>query len=659
MFALDATGPGPWADVWGALERKGGWVFPAYTPFGCKTAKALRDYNMDGAARARANELIEEDRLYRAAIEAWRADKIPPELDLPPGFKFHRAPFKHQVYGIQLALLSWRKFFLWDMGVGKTATVIETLRILKARGQFRKAVLLLPPVVVPTWHREAMKLSDGEFKLAEWDASSVSAKELRGVGWTNKLPRAGFAPDALIERCKGADIVLLTYPSARIEGVRAAQLNQASAVTRLDYDVIVADESQRLGSAESNQTQAALQMSAVASRRILMSGTAADTPAKLFSQLKFLSPALMPMNQDQFRDMYMEMDLLRPYMIRTFKNLGDLNARVDMVASRLGKKDCLDLPARTTTDVPFDVGSKQRARYNELVENYRASLSVEDDDNFGIVPDVPVAALLRRVDGGTRVNKLRQVLSGFLLPEADKSVCDSCEHLLPCAMQRVKPYTKACKVVKVAPPLVPARDFENPRLVAFRQLLENILEADDTNKVIVWANFKVELDDIEEVCKKDGIGYVRLDGTSMQRIGEYEERFMSDPECRVWIGQSKTGVGITLTSANYTIDYAPSWDWDADQQKRDRNYRAGQTRPVTEYRLVAGETVDEYIYGLLTFKTHVSKNLLDYVACGVCSQRESCSKDGTQPFDKDCIYENSVERPTAKLASLGDDDCDV
>jgi hypothetical protein len=122
----------------------------------------------------------------------------------------------------------------------------------------------------------------------------------------------------------------------------------------------------------------------------------------------------------------------------------------------------------------------------------------------------------------------------------------------------------------------------------------------------------------------------------------------------VWIAQSATGVGITLNSANYTIDYAPTWDRVHDKQKRDRNYRAGQTRPVTEYRLYAEGTLDEFILATLRFKDNVAFTMLEKVACSACPHQRRCAAEENRPFKPGCVYKADVSKPKQTLGLVND-----
>jgi len=666
VFRLDARGPGPWSSAMGATQVKDGWLFPSYPPFGLPVLRTLRDtvrgLTEDDSVATTEQGLVADESLCEAAEKAWASKKFA-DLPLPAGYRFFREPFKHQAYGIALGFAKWRKFYLWDMGVGKTAVALEVLRLLKAWGRFKRALVIVPPVILTTWERECQKVTGGEFKVALWSTDEVSDRDVKAAGWGKGLPRAEYVRAVLAARAQAADVVVVSYAMARIEAMSATKEKRLNPLDVLDYDVVIADESHSIGEWDSKQTQAALDLSAKAGRRILLSGTAADHPKKLYPQLRFLAPGLMPMGYWQYCDRYMVRHPEIHHLVLSYKNLNELNDRVSLVASRMKKTECLDLPPRRTIDVPFRLGAKQAKRYNELVAEQQASvdLFLKGKKHLPVlqgdeVHPVNRGDLITAAKGGVRSTKLRQVLSGFINPSPDLSMCDACPHLAECVPAEVMPHTPRCKIDPTPTEAqAPVRDFENPRLPLFKSILGNILEGDPTNKVIVWANFRLELSDIKAACDELGTGYAFIKGANPSKMREHEEAFENDESCRVWIAQSATGVGITLNSANYTIDYAPTWDRVHDKQKRDRNYRAGQTRPVTEYRLYAEGTLDEFILATLRFKDNVAFTMLERITCSACPHQRRCAQEENRPFKPGCIHKAEVSKPKQTLGLVKDD----
>jgi len=58
------------------------------------------------------------------------------------------------------------------------------------------------------------------------------------------------------------------------------------------------------------------------------------------------------------------------------------------------------------------------------------------------------------------------------------------------------------------------------------------------------------------------------------------------------------GTGINLTAADYVIICDPWWNPAVEDQAAGRSHRIGQKNPVTIYRLVTGNSVEEKVMEL-------------------------------------------------------------
>jgi SWI/SNF-related matrix-associated actin-dependent regulator of chromatin subfamily A3 len=75
--------------------------------------------------------------------------------------------------------------------------------------------------------------------------------------------------------------------------------------------------------------------------------------------------------------------------------------------------------------------------------------------------------------------------------------------------------------------------------------------------------------------------------------------FQGDPPTTVFLISMRSGaVGLNLTAANKVFLMEPLFNPALEAQAVGRAHRMGQTRPVTVYKLVAKDTVDERILQL-------------------------------------------------------------
>ncbi|MCP4830743.1 MAG: SWF/SNF helicase family protein, partial [Gammaproteobacteria bacterium] len=77
------------------------------------------------------------------------------------------------------------------------------------------------------------------------------------------------------------------------------------------------------------------------------------------------------------------------------------------------------------------------------------------------------------------------------------------------------------------------------------------------------------------------------------------------------------GTGLNLTEADTVIHIDPWWNPAVEDQASDRAYRMGQQKPVTVYRLVTKDTIEEKIIAL----HHDKRDLADQVLSATSSSK--------------------------------------
>jgi SNF2 family DNA or RNA helicase len=149
--------------------------------------------------------------------------------------------------------------------------------------------------------------------------------------------------------------------------------------------------------------------------------------------------------------------------------------------------------------------------------------------------------------------------------------------------------------------VAPTLRLESSKLAAFAHLLEGLLE--NRHKVLVFSQFVDHLSLIRAHLDRNGIHYQYLDGsTPMAQRKQSVDAFQAGEGDVFLISLKAGGVGINLTAADYVIHMDPWWNPAVEDQASDRAHRMGQLRPVTIYRLVARNTIEEGIVELHAHK---------------------------------------------------------
>ncbi|KAL8272339.1 hypothetical protein Esti_003750 [Eimeria stiedai] len=115
-------------------------------------------------------------------------------------------------------------------------------------------------------------------------------------------------------------------------------------------------------------------------------------------------------------------------------------------------------------------------------------------------------------------------------------------------------------------------------------------------RLLIFTQFQLVLDELEAYCKYRGWRYLRLDGSTNKFVRELDIRdFNNDNTCYfVYLISTRAGgLGINLTAANHVVIYDHDWNPFIDLQAVDRAHRIGQQREVHVWSLVSEWTVEE------------------------------------------------------------------
>lgn len=623
-----------------ALERPFGaqrdnerhvWMYPAYYP---TAKKVLADFEVikHQVTVEYSPTVVEYIKHLDIVEKRYLAN------ELPEGFQYITTPFAHQIQGLSHVFHFLRSALFYAPGLGKSKIAVDLLRLLHFQGQAEPAIVMGPLVTVKNWGKEIDRHSG---RTLRWGA----------VLGTKTQKKAVIARAAAGE----FDALLVTYDTAR------NFVDQL--VETVPYKTVVCDESHLIKEYTSARTKAAHEIGQKAVRKVLMTGTPTlGSPLDLYGQFKFLGDCYMPESYFAYKQKFIDKPDPRSHVVIGYKNLHILNARTRFLSIRKTKEECLDLPPQTFVDVEYELSKHQAAIYNQLVNTLQLDLGLLLMQLGGLADDI-VPPEMQAPNVGAMLNKLLQISSGFLIKNnMVAGLCDQvepggCVNLPRCVAANIRPYTRACVVAPEVIPNTVTRFDDNPKLDALVELLSNTL-GDPANKVIVWAYYHDEMDLVEDRLRQEGYRYVRVDGTTGARIQGLADQFNEDPAIQVYLAQISTGVGITLNAAAYMVYFALTYSLGAYLQSLDRNYRIGQTKNVTVYRLLGKQTIEASIARLLDNKVDIDQVLTQKLSCVVCPKALKCIANDVSLFGPGCIYKKNMGRPVVKALCIGDEDED-
>lgn len=355
-------------------------------------------------------------------------------------------------------------------------------------------------------------------------------------------------------------VAVINYESAWRDGI----LEELA-----DYkpDLIICDESQRIKSHSAAQSKALHQLGDLAPYKMILSGTPVQNSAvDLWSQYRFLDPSVFGRNFYTFRNRYCVMGGFNRHEIVKYKHVDELVRKEHSIAYRVTKAEALDLPEQIFETRHVVLGDGCMREYNEL----KRESFLELDSNVSVTAPTVLTKLLR----------LQQFTGGFLPADNGKIM-----------------------------------EMGTDKLDALEDLIrDNVLESG--HKMVIFARFIPEIRAIERLAEKALAGKyscVTISGDTPQNSrGEYVERFQTDPNCVIFIGQIDTaGAGITLTAADTCVYYSTSFNYASYEQSLSRIHRIGQSNRCLYVHLVADGTIDEMVMKALERKKDLAQMVVD------------------------------------------------
>ncbi len=357
---------------------------------------------------------------------------------------------------------------------------------------------------------------------------------------------------ATLTDLKPFDLVVCSYGLLQNENERFAAVQ---------WHTVVLDEAQAIKNFQTKRSQAA--MALVSNFRLICSGTPLENHlGELWNLFRFINPGLLG-SLEHFNERYAG-PIERQQDAQARNRLRRL---IQPFILRRTKTEVLsELPARTEILRQVELSAEESALYEalrrEALERL-ADLKNSADGNAG----------QRHIQILAEIMKLRRA---------------------------------CCNPQLVAPKL----GLSSSKLAAFGELLDELLA--NRHKALVFSQFVDHLSLIREYLDARGVRYQYLDGaTPMQERKVRVDAFQAGAGDVFLISLKAGGTGLNLTAADYVIHMDPWWNPAVEDQASDRAHRIGQTRPVTIYRLVARQTIEEKIVDLHQHKRALAESLLE------------------------------------------------
>ncbi|XP_031844634.1 SWI/SNF-related, matrix-associated actin-dependent regulator of chromatin, subfamily a, containing DEAD/H box 1 [Nomia melanderi] len=488
-----------------------------------------------------------------------------------------------------------------EMGLGKTVQVISFLTYLKEAGLRGEKdgphLIVVPSSTMENWNNELERWSPG-LKVVQYYGSQEERKEMR-LGWRN-----GDLDDV--------DVLLTTY------NLISSTPEERRLFRVMPIDYVVFDEAHMLKNMSTIRYENLVRINA--KHRILLTGTPLQNNLlELMSLLIFVMPSLFAGKQADLKSLFSKNPKVPSVKNNSEKPLFEQeqvkNAKQIMkpfVLRRLKSEVLRDLPQKTDRVIRVPMTEKQNKMYRNLIAEFSA-----EADQSSQVNGIGMMMQLRKLANHPLLvrdyyneSKLKVIASRLAKEHGYKQknpdyVFEDLQCMSDYQINQLTRTYKSLAGLGLPQELIP----EAGKLKVLDELLPKLKE--EGHRVLIFSQFTMVLDILEEYLTIRGKSYLRLDGSTPVTDRQFLiNQYTEDESIFIFLLSTKAGgLGINLTTADTVIIHDIDFNPYNDKQAEDRCHRVGQTRPVSIVRLLCEDTIEEGMYEVAQDKLHLEEQI--------------------------------------------------
>jgi len=461
------------------------------------------------------------------------------------------------------------------MGGGKTVITINSLEELFALGEISRVIIIVPAALKYQWLREINKFTNSRAIVIDGPARA------RENLWRAAL-RAQY---------------VIVNPETLI--------NDQHLFSSLRFEAMVIDEATMIKSPKAKRSRMIKKLGKKCHYRFALTGQPIENkPEELFSIMEFVDDTVLG-KFDTFDRTFIVRD---SYGKATkYRNLNLLNKSLEGSMVRKSRKDIEDqLPKVISTVIPVQFDDKGAETYthiaNDLLVQIQQALK-QHGKGFD---------LWSHYNGNAASNEAQgQIMSRLTIL---RMLCDNPSLVLNSALDYANPngdegskYAK--EVIDMEWLKTP---YETPKLDAVIDYITDVLNADPTNKVVLFSFFKRNLKILAEATKDITKSVLFTGDLTATQKDESKQKFQTDINTRLFLSSDAGGYGVDLPQANYLISYDLPWSAGKLDQREARIIRLSSEFPhVNIVSFVMKGSIEERQYEMLQQKRKINEAFID------------------------------------------------
>ncbi|KAI7753515.1 hypothetical protein M8C21_007682 [Ambrosia artemisiifolia] len=512
----------------------------------------------------------------------------------------------YQLVGVNFLMLMYRKkvagaILADEMGLGKTIQAITYLTLLNhLEDDPGPHLIVCPASVLENWERELKKWCPSFTVLQYHGAARSTHSKL-----LNSLSKSRMPPPF--------NVILVCY--SLFERHSAQQKDDRKVLKRWKWSCVLMDEAHALKDKNSYRWKNLMSVARNANQRLMLTGTPLQNDLhELWSLLEFMMPDLFEtedvdlkklLNAEDIELIARMKSILGPFILRRLKS--------DVMQQLVPKVQRVEY---------VHMEKEQEKAYQEAIQDYRAAAHAR----------MAKSAHLPRRQISNYFVQFRKIANHPLLVRriyTDKDVVRFAKMLHPrgvfgdeCTLDRVIEELKSYNDFSIHKLLLYHGDgnsenlsdehvLDSAKCRALAGLLPKLVRGG--HRVLIFSQWTSMLDVLEWALDVIGVTYRRLDGsTQVTERQTIVDTFNNDTSINACLLSTRAGgQGLNLTGADTVIIHDMDFNPQIDRQAEDRCHRIGQTKPVTIYRLVTKDTVDENVYEIAKRKLVLDAAVLE------------------------------------------------
>ncbi|KAI0689886.1 SNF2 family N-terminal domain-containing protein [Cytidiella melzeri] len=448
-----------------------------------------------------------------------------------------------------------------EMGLGKTVQIVTFIGSIVngVQGSYPACPVLVvvPNSTITNWVREFERWAPN-LRVVPFYGDAKSRDVIKQYELFHSTAASG------IQKAK-YHVLVTTY-----ETITTARDSMSVFKSTPRWEALIVDEGQRLKGDSSLLFKKLRELNLV--HRIILTGTPLNNNIReLFNLMHFLDP-------DDWNNLQA---LEKEYEELTEEKIKQLHERLRPYFLRRVKSEVLQLPPKNEVIVPISMTPLQKETYKSiLTQNVKALQFI------ATAGGTKVNAAANKTNINNMLMQLRKCLQHPYLTTPDME---------PTGLSAKETHEN----------LVSA----SAKLMMLRMLLPKLKARG--HRVLLFSQFVIMLDIIEDYLKGEGLKFLRLDGNTKQANRQKDMDHFNKPDSDVFIYILSTragGVGINLWSADTVIIFDPDFNPHQDLQAIARAHRYGQQKTCLVFKFMMKDSAEERI-----MQTGKKKLVLDHL----------------------------------------------